>query len=26
LVLCIFPAVYIVCIGSAVIEIYRGLF
>jgi tight adherence protein C len=26
LVLCIFPAVYVVCIGSAVIAIYRGLF
>jgi tight adherence protein C len=25
LVLCIFPAVYVVCIGSAVIAIYRGL-
>jgi tight adherence protein C len=26
LVLCIFPAVYVVCIGSAVVSIYRGLF
>jgi tight adherence protein C len=26
LVLCIFPAVYVVCIGSAVVAIYRGLF
>jgi tight adherence protein C len=26
LVLCIFPAVYVVCIGSAVIAIYRALF
>jgi tight adherence protein C len=26
LVLCIFPAVYVVCIGSAVVLIYRGLF
>ena len=26
LVLCIFPSVYVVCIGSAVIAIYRGLF
>ena len=25
LVLCIFPAVYVVCIGSAVVAIYRGL-
>jgi hypothetical protein len=24
-VLCIFPAVYVVCIGSAVVAIYRGL-
>jgi tight adherence protein C len=26
LVLCVFPAVYVVCIGSAVIAIYRALF
>ena len=26
LVLCIFPAVYVVCIGPAVVAIYRGLF
>ena len=25
LVLCIFPAIYVVCIGSAVVAIYRGL-
>lgn len=25
LVLCVFPAVYVVCIGSAVVAIYRGL-
>lgn len=25
LVLCVFPAVYVVCIGSAIIAIYRGL-
>lgn len=25
LVLCIFPAVYVVCIGSAVVAIYRGM-
>ena len=26
LVLCIFPAVYVVCIGPIVVAIYRGLF